>query len=351
MSSKTQRHDNTTSSSDEEKRGVKRREVSRDSSMGSPNPKRPRNPSAKVGIGEIDGADSGCVCSEGKPVRAEADQETAGQEDSESTAALNWPIPDENIRAKIYDEWYPRKFHPDAIFRGPWTNLKVKVSVFVRKNFLPGYSWKNLSKEIQAEIEVWASHAQEWMESSNALRSGCFFEAWIFRLLYDHLFSPGCQDKWSCEMWKLYGQLQCSLRDENLYKLVHFAVELDLLMIYSHLWLKMEMKVPNTRKIMDFPYDDSDAATQHSFWSPEKAAKSIPQVVNFICQPSLSIHGKNVPAQHAEVWKVLARFGDNFQVQQHTLDPVVLAVNGGEDQGFEPVATALQDTDVKSEED
>ncbi|CAH0058733.1 unnamed protein product [Clonostachys solani] len=418
MSSRMQHPEGTASSFDQQRAGMKR-EVPRDSRTRSPSPKRPCDSSAKVGAREPDGAESSGVYSE-EHAGQEAGQAKVGQEDSESGTTSEWPIPDEKFRARVYDEWHLRLHRPDTIYHGPWFDLRASIAKFAHDNFPPSYLWKDLSKENQAEIEVWASHAQEWMESSERLRSNLFFEAWIFRLLYDHLFSPECQDKWSCEMWKSYGQLQCSLGghldgpdsedgmdsffnicfhnwrsmsaemilhvtgrrwhtepsrlkdilverlgplisdprqpfpkklDENLYELVHFAIELDLLMIYSTLWLKLEMKVPNTGVIKDFAYDYKDIATHGRFYSPSKAANSITQKVDFISQPSFAIFGKTFTRMESdEHWKAVLSFGNKFNVEAQGPDPVELAINGGEDQGFASAAATLQDTDAKSVE-
>ncbi|CAH0003100.1 unnamed protein product [Clonostachys byssicola] len=409
-----QHSEGTASSSNEERAGMKRK-VPRDSRTRSPSPKRPCGSSAEVGTGEPNGADSSGVCSEDH-LGPETDQE-----DSESDTAPKWPIPDETIRARIYDEWRLRLRRPDSIFREVWNMLPTRVWLLARENFPPSYLWKDLSKENQAEIEVWASHAQEWMESSERLRAQCFFEAWIFRLLYDHLFSPECQDKWSCEMWKIYGQQQYALRgyvdgpdsedgmnsffnlgfhnwrsmtaemtlhatgrrwhtepsrlkdilvdrlgplisdprqpfpenlDKNLHGIVHLAIELDILMIYSTLWLKLEMKVPNMSVVKDFAYDDKDMATHGCFYNLSKGAKSITQTVDFICQPSFAIFGRTFTrAESDEHWKAVPSFGNQFDREFQSPSLVQLAINGGEDQGFTSAATTLQDTDVKSVED
>ncbi|CAH0017960.1 unnamed protein product [Clonostachys rhizophaga] len=409
-----QHSEGTASSSAEERAGMKRK-APRDSRTRSPSPKRPCDSSAKVGTGEPDGAESSGVCSE-----EHLGRETA-QEDYEFDTTPKWPIPDEKQRARIYDEWHLRLHRPDSIFREVWNILTTRVWLLAHDNFPPSYMWKDLSKENQAEIEVWASHAQEWMESSERLRAQCFFEAWIFRLLYDHLFSPECQDKWSCEMWKIYGQQQYALRgyldgpdseegmnsnfnvrfhnwrsmtaemtlhatgrrwhtepsrlkdilldrlgplmsdprrpfpknlDKNLYGIVHFAIELDLLMIYSSLWLKLEMKVPNMSVIKDFAYDYKDMATHGCFYSPSKAAKSISQTVDFISQPSFAIFGGTFTSMESEDhWKAVPSFGHEFNLEFQSPSLVQLAINGGEDQGFAPATTTLQDTDAKTVED
>jgi hypothetical protein len=140
--------------------------------------------------------------------------------------------------------------------------------------------------------------------------------------------------------------------DKHLYGIVHFAIELDLLMIYSSLWLKLEMKVPNMSMIKDFAYDHKDMATYGRFYDSSKAAKSISQTVDFISQPSFAIFGgTRTSTESKDLWKAAPSFGNEFNKEFQSPSLVQLAINGGEDQGSALVTPTLQDTDVKSVED
>lgn len=71
-------------------------------------------------------------------------------------------------------------------------------------------SWNILSEETQAKLTNWAPKAKQYIEGDLLLR-GALYLAWVWRVLYEHLFSAECTDKWSGEHWSNYGKLRSEL--------------------------------------------------------------------------------------------------------------------------------------------
>jgi hypothetical protein len=93
-----------------------------------------------------------------------------------------------------------------------WEGLRALVLGFVHKTFPPAYSWDRLPGVYQDEISEWATNAPNYFNSSNKDLVEDIFIAWIFHILYEHVFSGADPDKWNGELWQSFGKIQASAR-------------------------------------------------------------------------------------------------------------------------------------------
>uniref|UniRef100_A0A8H7NAH5 Uncharacterized protein n=1 Tax=Bionectria ochroleuca TaxID=29856 RepID=A0A8H7NAH5_BIOOC len=94
-----------------------------------------------------------------------------------------------------------------------WEGLRALVLGFVHKTFPPAYSWDRLPGVYQDEISEWATNAPNYFNSSNKDLVEDIFIAWIFHILYEHVFSGADPDKWNGELWQSFGKIQASARE------------------------------------------------------------------------------------------------------------------------------------------
>ncbi|VUC28500.1 unnamed protein product [Clonostachys rosea] len=357
----------TAMSSDEEDGELKRREVSRDSTMRSPASKRPCIP----------------LNSPGNEIQDSADVVTSGDSDDkqaitklESISRPPSPIPLKNEgkwRSFVYGDL--RDIQQHGIKR-LWSELRCDITLLVKEWMPERYLWEDLSEESRKEISSWASNAKGYIENDQKKYSSALFEAWIFHLLYENLFSLDCHEKWSSPDWAMFGQLQriysnhaessgdadspfnirfhnwrhissgmlfdmhkdtwhtepCRLygilaghlgplflsksrvrapdqtSHERLEWLLHTAIKLDALMIHSQISLTMKMRDPATGKVKDFPLVDSI-----NMLAPF-ASFDGSHIVDFIAEPSFTITGYEGYRPRKDSWDDLKAYRSSIMV-------------------------------------
>ncbi|CAH0026856.1 unnamed protein product [Clonostachys rhizophaga] len=94
-----------------------------------------------------------------------------------------------------------------------WGDLRAFVRRFVYNTLPSVYSWDRLPGVWQDEISEWATNAPNHFNSSNKNVVENIFIAWIFRILYERVFSGADPDKWNGELWQSFGKIQASARE------------------------------------------------------------------------------------------------------------------------------------------
>jgi hypothetical protein len=109
-----------------------------------------------------------------------------------------------------------------------WRQLRSDVRAFVTNCFAPSCSWESLDETTRAKLTALTPKAAMFAESKAFRCARSLFEAWIWRILYDNLFSPDCVDKWLGEEWASFGRIQRALRGK-------LTDAIDFLYVSSHL--------------------------------------------------------------------------------------------------------------------
>jgi hypothetical protein len=69
----------------------------------------------------------------------------------------------------------------------------------------PDDVWGRLDQDTQNQLLTWAPQARMHLNSGEWRP---FVSAWVWRMLYDNLFSPQAINKWSGDAWIAFGKLQ-----------------------------------------------------------------------------------------------------------------------------------------------
>ncbi|TPX17346.1 uncharacterized protein E0L32_012175 [Thyridium curvatum] len=77
--------------------------------------------------------------------------------------------------------------------------------------------WEDLSQRSQDYISSWANQPQKYIGREHGRE---LEKAWVWNILWDHLFSPDCAERWHGEPWASYGRVLRDLeghleRDDN----------------------------------------------------------------------------------------------------------------------------------------
>ncbi|KPM41277.1 hypothetical protein AK830_g5314 [Neonectria ditissima] len=265
--------------------------------------------------------------------------------------AIPFPFHEQNERWReslFFDE------HAGAsIDHTTWGPFICDVVRFVDHCLPRRASWNSLGIEIQGKIQRWAGNKGErYIEDERASGVGAetLCDAWVWRLLYDNLFSPNCTDKWFGEHWVAYGKLRLALRghithadnslsrsyhswrytsarmlyavygghsdpkrlkgilrqelgqliqirgadpesvEEYLDKLVAAAISIDLQVEVSKDNIWFEMHDPETQKLSGFIYKDSATVESGSAFRNFDELNGRP--VDFIRSPAIWIYGR-----------------------------------------------------------
>lgn len=72
--------------------------------------------------------------------------------------------------------------------------------------------WEDLSQRSRDYISSWANQPQKYI----GRQLGHLETAWVWNILWDHLFSPDCAERWHGEPWASYGRVLRDLEGELL---------------------------------------------------------------------------------------------------------------------------------------
>lgn len=72
--------------------------------------------------------------------------------------------------------------------------------------------WDSLSSEIKSELRQLTSKAELYLGNTLFDVANHLYQAWIYQLLFDNLFSADCADKWAGKEWIAFGNLDKILR-------------------------------------------------------------------------------------------------------------------------------------------
>ncbi|CAG9981860.1 unnamed protein product [Clonostachys byssicola] len=89
-----------------------------------------------------------------------------------------------------------------------WDDLATQVQFFVKLIFPPKCSWNLVGDDIKAQLLAISPRAADLCEDPEYKGCWLIFEAWIWRILYENLFSLKCRDKWSSSEWTTFGCLR-----------------------------------------------------------------------------------------------------------------------------------------------
>ena len=117
--------------------------------------------------------------------------------------------------SKERERWYHDAFEKnpgDGFECRQWRALNTHITMFVGEAFSRICRWNLLDSSTKADLTAIAPKASLFSEDVKGMCMLELFEAWIWRLLWDHLLSPDCMDKWAGEKWSCFGRLHMSLR-------------------------------------------------------------------------------------------------------------------------------------------
>lgn len=92
-----------------------------------------------------------------------------------------------------------------------WDDLAAQIQIFVKLVFPPKCIWSLVEDDIKAQLLAISPRAADFCEDPEYKGCWLLFGAWIWRILYENLFSLNCRDKWSGSDWTTFGCLRESL--------------------------------------------------------------------------------------------------------------------------------------------
>ncbi|CAG9953671.1 unnamed protein product [Clonostachys rosea f. rosea IK726] len=92
-----------------------------------------------------------------------------------------------------------------------WDDLATQIQFFVKLVFPPRCIWSLVEDDIKAQLLAISPRAADFCEDPEYKGCWLLFGAWIWRILYENLFSLNCRDKWSGSDWTTFGCLRESL--------------------------------------------------------------------------------------------------------------------------------------------
>ncbi|KEY69007.1 hypothetical protein S7711_10689 [Stachybotrys chartarum IBT 7711] len=116
------------------------------------------------------------------------------------------------------DRWFSKPFKYDAsiyLSLALWGNLQVAVAQFVAQAFPRMCRWHLIGETTRARLLAITPQAPYFVEEGVFGGAEVFFTAWIWRILYDDLFSPDCSSKWAGESWVAFGILHRTIGSKN----------------------------------------------------------------------------------------------------------------------------------------
>lgn len=108
---------------------------------------------------------------------------------------------DDKEEMKRWDDFAFDVLAPEALALTWWLDLDAKVTNFTRAAFPHGCGWQLLDKSTQAKLTAVCPNAARFLEDRMFQGAWILSNAWIWRILYENLFSPTCSGKWSGEEW------------------------------------------------------------------------------------------------------------------------------------------------------
>ncbi|KAM5350971.1 hypothetical protein ACJ41O_003694 [Fusarium nematophilum] len=109
-------------------------------------------------------------------------------------------------------EAFQNMYSMDHIRDLMWEDLDINISRFAGA-CLPGtpVSWEGLDAETQDRIKRWAPAARAYFE--DVVTTKVVMKSWVWRIIFDNLFSPNCRDKWLGQHWADFDNLRRSLQE------------------------------------------------------------------------------------------------------------------------------------------
>ncbi|VUC26384.1 unnamed protein product [Clonostachys rosea] len=95
-----------------------------------------------------------------------------------------------------------------------WDDLSHNIQIFVRYVFPPKCMWHLVDDSVKTQLLAISPRAAEFCEDPESRGCWWLFGAWIWRILYDNLFSLACTDKWAGADWAAFGCLVKSLGEK-----------------------------------------------------------------------------------------------------------------------------------------
>ena len=105
------------------------------------------------------------------------------------------------------------KMH-DNLVLGVWKQLERHIGMFIRHSFHSDFPWDTLTETDREWVASWSSpDTVDYVKLGKGIGS-CSDDLWaafIWRFLWDELWSPGCPiDKWVEGPWRSYGETQAA---------------------------------------------------------------------------------------------------------------------------------------------
>lgn len=88
-----------------------------------------------------------------------------------------------------------------------WKYLMDDIDYLSVYFFPDQISWESLTPAIQEKLVAWAPKSRQYLESAPRRRSHVIFEAWIWHILYENIFSKA-EGPWLGEHWEAYSMLR-----------------------------------------------------------------------------------------------------------------------------------------------
>jgi hypothetical protein len=133
-----------------------------------------------------------------------------------------------SANAKEIERWGCNVFYGVDAKLFLWERFSRHLGWFVRDAFPAICQWRLLDKSTKADLTAIAPKVRLFCDDLQRHCMDGLFEGWVWRLFWNHLFSPECMDKWAGEQWSNFGRLQMSLREaitneDNPYTVAHHS--------------------------------------------------------------------------------------------------------------------------------
>lgn len=113
------------------------------------------------------------------------------------------------------DRWLDKLFYCDTswdVRETYWGTLEDWIMRVANIAFPVKCRWQQLDNATKAKLTAICPKAAIFVEKKQWSNARELFEAFIWRILYDNLFSPQCSDKWAGETWASFGRVDRSVR-------------------------------------------------------------------------------------------------------------------------------------------
>lgn len=163
----------------------------------------------------------------GQPVAAGSQGDGKTQSTQASTPArLLSPVPDfhhmsddEFVAARWQQPWVFSTNDSIHLRNVLWPSLRRAIRAFNESALPQVASWDPVDEDTKQLLVAFAPNAKHYIDycSKNGLNSQAIYEAWIWRILYDHLFSRNSVEKWRPGPWTSFGQMHRAMKGTGSY--------------------------------------------------------------------------------------------------------------------------------------